>query len=369
MKQRAMESWIRLNLIPGLGPVRIRQLLEYFSTPQRILSASREELEAVPHFGPALAETVVKEKERVKVDEELKKISAYGVNILTIGDKSYPKNLKEIYAPPPVLYVKGEILPEDFISVAVVGTRRCTAYGRTVSEKLSRELASRGITVVSGLARGIDTSAHLGALKGGGRTIAVLGTGIDICFPRENRELFDEIARRGAVVSEFPFSTGPEKGNFPRRNRCISGFSLGVVVVEAPERSGALITANLALEQGREVFAVPGNIFSSRSRGTHSLIQEGAKLVHRVEDIVDELKIWSEAMPLSPAPISGRVTISKEEQAVYEQLTHEPVHIDILCQETRLPIHQLSRIMSSLEMKGAAVQIGQKLFIKGVQSG
>ncbi|MFB0527211.1 MAG: DNA-processing protein DprA, partial [bacterium] len=267
------------------------------------------------------------------------------------------------------LYVKGKLLPEDRIAIAMVGTRRPTTYGKMVAEKLSKELAEREVSVVSGLARGIDTSSHKGALSGGGRTIAVLGCGIDICYPPENRALFDEISERGAVVSEFPMGTRPEKMNFPMRNRIISGLSLGAVIVEAGSRSGALITAECALEQGREVFAVPGNIFNLGTKGTHSLIKQGAKLVERCEDIIEEIRCLRDVLPVSPAIKSlGEVKLSQEEEKVYGLLSFEPIHIDLISKQSGLPINRISPVLMNLEIKGKIRQIAGKMFLRAPEA-
>jgi len=268
-----------------------------------------------------------------------------------------------------VLYVKGKLLPEDRIAIAMVGTRRPTTYGKMVAEKLSKELAEREINIVSGLARGIDTSAHKGALSCGGRTIAVLGCGIDICYPPENRALFNEIGERGVVVSEFPMGTRPEKMNFPMRNRIISGLSLGVVIVEAGFRSGALITAGCALEQGREVFAVPGNIFNLGTKGSHSLIKQGAKLVEECEDIIEEIRCLRDVLPVSPAIKSLReVKLSSEEERVYNLLSFEPIHIDLISKQSGLAINRISSVLMNLEMKGRIRQVVGKMFLRAPEA-
>jgi len=360
-----IEHWLALNMIPGLGAARCQKLLNHFGSPQRIFEADLNELQHVSGIGEYTARQIINFKDKLNIEKEIARIEREKVSLVTFYDDNYPSNLKSIFDPPIVLYVKGKLLAEDRIAIAVVGTRRPTTYGKMVAEKLSKELAERDITVVSGLARGIDTCAHRGALSGKGRTIAVLGCGIDICYPPENRPLFDEIGERGALISEFPMGTRPEKVNFPLRNRVISGLSLGAVIVEAGARSGALITADCALEQGREVFAVPGNIFNSETKGTHSLIKQGAKLVERCEDIIEEISCLSGVLSLPPAIKSLReVTLSPEEEQIYNLLSFEPVHIDLISREAGLPINRISPLLMNLEMKGKIRQVAGKMFLR-----
>ncbi|RMF83499.1 MAG: DNA-protecting protein DprA, partial [Nitrospinota bacterium] len=268
--------WIGLNLLPRVGRITYQKLLTHFGSPREVLHASKQELLRVKGIGEKMAEEITSFPLEAALKRELANIERYGVQILTLSDPDYPPLLKTIYDPPPVLYVQGNLCLQDQYAIALVGSRTPTSYGRLVAERLAQDLARRQITVVSGLARGIDGCAHRGALKGGGRTIAVAGCGLDIVYPPEHRRLKEQIIKQGACLSEFPLGTQPERMNFPLRNRIISGLSLGTVVVEAGERSGSLITAEWALEQGREVFAVPGNITSAASRGTHKLIKAGA---------------------------------------------------------------------------------------------
>ncbi len=284
-----MKYLLALNKIPGLGSRRLMSLIENVGSARRIWGASVKELIAAPSISKKLAIDIVNARSIVDPDEELKKISELGIDLITIWDDDYPYNLKNIYDPPVVLYVKGSLLPADNNSISIVGSRRASSYGRRVAKRLSFDIAKYGITVVSGLARGIDTEAHRGALESGGRTIAVVGSGLDVIYPPENHGLFEKISRSGAVISEFALGTPPEARNFPARNRIVSGFSKGTVVVEASEKSGSLITANFALEQGREVFAVPGDIYRWGSKGSNRLIKEGAKLVESVHDILEEV--------------------------------------------------------------------------------
>jgi len=276
-------------MVEGFGSGALRNLLEFFVSPKEILE-NTDRLTKFPGITQTLAEKIAWVKKQADPFRELELAAKEHIRIVSIFDESYPTNLKNIFSPPILLYVKGKLLTRDVAGVAMVGSRRPTPYGRLTAERLSAELAGRGITVVSGMARGIDTATHKSALKAGGRTIAVLGSGLDIIYPAENRALAEQIASSGAVISEFPMGTRPLRKNFPRRNRVISGLSLGVVVVEAAQKSGSLITAGFALDQGREVFAVPGKIDSYASKGTHSLIKQGAKLVEDSEDIIEELR-------------------------------------------------------------------------------
>ncbi|HUW59626.1 MAG TPA: DNA-processing protein DprA [Candidatus Bathyarchaeia archaeon] len=282
-------DWLRLTMIPGVGSTSFIRLLARFHTPGEVLRASRAGLREV--VGPALSDRIAEYGDAVDLDGQERLMEQYGVSLVTLEDPAYPPRLAEIYDPPLALFVRGELYSSDEACIAVVGTRRATPYGLRMAEKFGRELAARGITVVSGMAIGIDSAGHRGALEGGGRTIAVFGNGVDIVYPPQNAELMDNITRHGCVISQFPMGVKPAKGHFPYRNRIISGMTLGTLVVEAPPDSGALITARNAAEQGREVFAVPGQIGVRNSEGPHALIREGAKLVETVEDIVLELDL------------------------------------------------------------------------------
>ncbi len=353
-----------LNMIPGMGSMRAKRLLNRFGSFEKILSASKEELEKVEGIGSEFAARIAGWKETVDIQKELELAKKYGAAVLTLGDEKYPPRLREIYDPPVVLYVRGEIIPGDERAIAIVGTRRPSFYGRMITEDLSKKLAMRGFTIVSGLARGIDSAAHRGALAVKGRTIAVLGCGIDKVYPPENARLMKEVMSSGAVVSEFPFGTKPDRGNFPRRNRIISGLSLGVIVVEAAKRSGSLITASCALEQGREVFAVPGKVDSPTSYGTHSLIKEGAKLVQDVDDIIEELGIQMEDAPCEKETKSGRChELAGDERKVYELLSSDPCHVDVICNQADMPASKVSSILMMLEVKGLVEQLPGKQFV------
>lgn len=359
--------WIGLNMIPGVGRERFKRLIEEFGSPKGVLEAGYREIAKVPGIGFIVAQTITRERERIDLDRELDLIQSHKIKVITLADSSYPVNLAAIFDPPPVLYVKGRLLERDRASIAVVGSRRATAQGRIAAKRLSYELASRGLTVVSGMARGIDSAAHRGALAlEGGRTIAVLGCGIDVVYPPENRELMNQIAQSGAVISEFPMSTPPHGGNFPMRNRVISGLSLGVVVVEAGERSGAMITVDCALEQGREVFAVPGGIEAKFSKGTNKLIKEGAKLVQDSSDILEELGLSMGPSRESQLPVReiAKPLLSSSEETVYQLLSSQPKHIDALIQESRISPGQIAQVLLNLEVKGLIRELPGKNFIR-----
>lgn len=356
-----LRYWLGLGLVPGIGNVLYKRLIDHFKSPEIVFSSSVEELKKVEGIGERLASDILKTDWKEKVDIELSRIEKEKVNVITLLDDHYPINLKRIYDPPPFLYIKGEIRKEDNRAVAIVGSRRATTYGRLMAERLSKDLASRGITVVSGMARGIDTFSHKGALSAGGRTIAVLGCGIDIVYPSENKNLRDRIIESGAVLTEFPLSTQPEAVNFPSRNRIISGLSLGVVIIEATSDSGSLITASTALDQGRDVFAVPGNITSKLSQGTNKLIKKGAKLVESVDDILEDIlpqmgtKRENHNIP--------RPQLTPEEEVIYSLLSHEPKHIDIISRESKLASKRVLSILLVMEMKGAIKQLPGKFFV------
>ncbi len=357
--------WLALSLTPGVGGIFIKRLLDRFRTPEAVFQAPLAELLQIEGLGEKVAREIQKGPVDKKVEKELSLLEEVGGKMMTIKDESYPKRLKEIYDPPPLLYVRGELKEEDELAVAIVGSRKTTPYGRWITEKMGQELARHGITIVSGMARGIDSHAHWGALSGGGRTIAVLGSGVDVVYPPENRNLYKKIIDQGAVLSEFPMSSPPEGGHFPKRNRIISGLSIGVVVVQAGMESGSLITANYALEQGREVFAVPGNVGSDSSRGTHQLIKDGAKLVESSEDILEEvLPQWRKERKM-PQDVEPPVRdLTEEEKVLYEQLGETPLHIDVLIRESQFDPGKVSSLLLNLELKGLISQWPGKCFSK-----
>jgi len=353
-----------------LGDALLCRLVLTFGSPDAVMAAAEEDLVRAGGISPALAKVVRRgpsaEDLRV-IDRELAAIERLPVRVLTILDPDYPARLKTIHDPPPVLSVSGTLGDADDHAVAVVGTRKATPGGRVIAERLGRELAEAGFTVVSGLARGIDVAAHQGALNAGGRTVAVLGCGIDRTYPAAHRPIRKTIEERGAVLSELPPGTRAHAYHFPRRNRIISGLSLGVVVVEATPQSGSLITARLAAEQGREVFAVPGPVLSEQSRGTNGLIKQGAKLVETVEDILDELTAQCEpsfrtrlqerrAAVARPAR-SKEVSLEGDEARIYAELSADPMHIDELIARTGLPAASVSRLLLALELKGFVRQL------------
>jgi len=362
------EALVALNMIEHVGPVRVRQLLEHFGDAPAILRASEQQLLQVRNIGQETAQAIASWEKRIDLAAELKRISDFGCHILTQNDPEYPELLKQIYDPPIVLYVRGQMLEKDKNAVALVGSRMTTHYGLEIARKLAYQLAYLGVTVVSGGARGIDTAAHQGALSGKGRTIAVLGTGINIVTPAENAELFGRIAANGAVITQFPFNRPPDKQSFPIRNRIVAGMTIGTVVVEANLTSGALITANFAAEYRRQVFAVPGRIDSPRSKGCHELIKKGAKLCEGAEDILTEFEYL---FPSSNRPLavneSGALpalTLSDTEQRTYDTLSQEELSIDDVIRHSGLPSSTVSVALLSLEMKRLIRQLPGKLFVK-----
>jgi DNA processing protein len=346
----------------------VRQLIEHFGDAPTILRASKSQLLQVRGIGDDTAEAIAAWENTINLSAELKRTEEFGCHVVTQDDSEYPDLLRQIYDPPIVLYVKGQLSAKDKNSVAMVGSRMTTHYGVEVARKLAYQLAYLGVTVVSGGARGIDTAAHQGALSGKGRTIAVLGTGINLVTPPENGKLFEQIAASGALVTQFPFNRPADKQSFPIRNRIVAGMTLGTVVVEANLTSGALITANFANEYGRQVFAVPGRIDSPRSKGCHDLIKKGAKLCESVEDILSEFEYL---FPPSNRPPSASETgnlpaleLSANEQKVYAVLDHEEISIDDVIRKGGLPSSAVSVALLSLEMKRLIRQLPGKMFVR-----
>ena len=362
------EAFVALNLIKDLGPVRVRQLLERFGDSTAILRASRAELQQVHGIGPELSENIATWEKNVDLAGELKRIEQSGCQIVIQSDPNYPPLLKQIYDPPILLYVRGSLTEKDKNAVAVVGSRMTTYYGVEVARKIGFQLAYTGVTVVSGGARGIDSAAHQGALSGKGRTIAVLGTGINLVFPAENAELFDHIAAQGALITQFPFNRKADKMSFPIRNRIVAGMTFGTVVVEANMTSGALITAGMAVDYGRQVFAVPGRVDSPRSKGCHDLIKKGAKLCEGAEDILSEFEYMFPASNrpslLRDGPATLAMTLSEAEQTVYDLIDNEEVAIDDLIRHSGMPSSSVSVALLGLEMKRLIRQLPGKLFVK-----
>jgi len=362
------EAFIALNMIEGVGPVRARTLLEHFGDAPKILAATKHELSRVRNIGDETAEAIANWGKSVDLAGELKRVSDFGCHVLISSDENYPASLREIYDPPLVLYVLGTLTSKDKNAVAMVGSRQTTHYGIETARKLAYQLAYTGVTVVSGGARGIDTAAHQGALSAKGRTIAVLGTGINLVFPTENAELFERIAANGAVITQFPFNRPADKQSFPIRNRIVAGMTLGTVVVEANLASGALITANFATEYGRQIFAVPGRIDSPRSKGCHDLIKKGAKLCEGVEDILSEFEYLFPASnrPASPGEtgVLPALELSENEKLVYDALSREESSTDEVIRKTGLPSSATSVALFSLEMKRLVRQLPGKLFVR-----
>lgn len=354
--------WIACTLVPGLGPVRFRRLIDRFGEAERIWAADRTSLRDAG-LDAKVAEALVALRTRVSLERSLEAVRAAGARALTWRDPEYPPLLLETYAPPPVLYVRGAMAETDHTALSVVGTRQVTPYGRHVTERLVADLVAHGMTIVSGLARGTDTAAHHAALERGGRTIAVLGNGVDVVYPAENRKLTEQIVERGAVISEYPMGSTPEAANFPARNRIIAGMTLGTVVVEAGRKSGALITAAMALEMGREVFAVPGNIYSRQSEGTNCLIQQsGAKLVATARDVLEELNVATVTRQLEMKEL---IPESPTEQLIVRHLSAEPTHIDELARELDLPVKVVSGELLLMELKGLVRGSGGMTYVLG----
>ena len=357
---------------PGVGAITYRKLLNVFQTPEQVFSAPFQRLIAIPGISEKIARTILNFGFPDQVKQAIEDLEKFQVHVVTCNDEEYPYTLTTIFDPPPLLYVKGAPLQRHEILVAVVGSRRSSTYGRTVAEQLCRELTVKGVTVVSGMARGIDSAAHRGALQAGGRTIAVLGCGLNVIYPPENSQLYHEILEHGTILSEYPLHTKPDRGNFPARNRIISGMSLGTVVVEAGARSGALITADTALEQGRDVFAVPGNITSASSQGTNRLIKQGAILVEHADDILNalpfeisrELGQIQPELPFNNIKMPPLPALSEEEQQVLACIETHPIHIDDITIRSQLPSGKVSAILMVLEMKNLIRQITGKMFLR-----
>ncbi len=360
-----LEAKILLNLIPDITSIRFKKLLDYFKTAEEVFRASPQELERVC----GLNNQAIKKINSIDKDNILKKelelIEKQNIRVLSIDDSDYPVLLREIHDPAPILYVKGN-LEKDSLKIAIVGSRQASMYGLKMAEKFAYELASYGITIVSGMARGIDSAAHRGALKAKGRTIAVLGSGLSCIYPPENKGLFEQISNSGAVISEFPMLTKPLSYNFPRRNRIISGLSLGVLVVEAAKRSGALITVSCALEQGREVFVIPGKADSPTSFGTNQLIKEGAKLVDDASEIIQELNLnlSTNLKTFHKQDLNLNINLDDKERKVLDSVSDEPVVFEKILENTGLATPELLSCLTRLELRGIVNQLPGKRFIK-----
>ena len=362
----ATEACIALNMLPTIGPVRLRKLLEVFREPQQVLVAKRSELRKVEGIGNEVADQISTWESTVDLAAELKRVRDFGATVITQGSPSYPRPLREIHAPPIVLYVWGELQERDHHAIGVIGARRTTHYGMESAKKLSYQLAYAGLTVISGLARGIDTAAHQGALAAKGRTVAVIGAGLAKLYPPENAALAEKIrSGNGAIVSEFSMAVEPDRQTFPMRNRIISGWSHGILVVEAGLNSGALITSAQALEQGRSVYAVPGHINAPSAMGSNRLIQQGAKLVMDASDILDDLQILlPDTKPSPEAAVRPLPPLSEEERRVYDAIEQTETPIDDIAAKSELPTSMVSSILLQLELKRLVKQLPGKYFVK-----
>lgn len=350
---------IGFTRIPGIGKSRLALLKTHFDSLSNAWHAARTDLIAAG-LDEKTANAIAEFRQSFSPDDELQRLDKYNIKVLTVESPDYPTLLKEIEDYPPILYVRGELKSTDSASIAVVGTRRATAYGRQVTEELVTNMAANGLTIVSGLAKGIDTIAHMSAIEAKGRTIAVFASGLDIVYPPENLKLARDIIQNGALVSEFPLGVKPKAENFPRRNRILSGLSRGVIVIESGETGGALITADFALEQNREVFAVPGNIFSAMSRGTNKLIQQGAKLIRSHLDVFEELNLSANPKQLEMTNIIARGGI---ESVILEQISNEPIHIDEISRRTGLSTAEVASNLTFMELSGLVRYLGGMNYI------
>ncbi len=345
---------LMLSMIPGVGPLLRKELLERFGTAENVLKASPSELRTVPRLGPKLSHAIATANETIDVDGELQRCEKHGIQLLSQCQSNFPSALAEIPDPPAVLYMQGQLLPQDELAVAIVGTRHASQYGREQARRLAASLSRAGITIVSGLARGIDAEAHQAALDSGGRTIAVLGSGLLNIYPSEHKELARRVTENGALLSEYSTESKPARGSFPRRNRIVTGLSQGVIVVEAGDRSGALISARLSMEQGREVFAVPGRVDSRNSRGCHRLIRDGAKLVETADDVLEELGPMfkpTEDAEGREVHHPAELQLNEQERAVLDAIGSNPTSMDDVIAGCGLPIHRVLSTISVLEMR------------------
>jgi len=355
-----LRYWVALSVLPDIGPVLSKKLLSLFKTPEGVFGAGIDDLLSLEGIGIHRAKKIKEFSHWDIVDKQVKVSKNKGMNIVNLNDPSYPEMLREIEDAPIVLYMKGDTTLQDKYAIAIVGSRKPSAYGTSVAESIAGDLASMGFTIVSGMARGIDSLSHKGALRAGGRTIAVLGSGPDVPYPLENKGLMDKIADSGCVMSEFPPGTPPDRENFPRRNRIISGLSIGLLVIEATSDSGSLITAGYALEQGREVFAIPGNITSATSKGTNELIKKGAVLTRKADDIVEELAPVLKGFIRSIEKL--KIEVTDKEKNLCNFLSGEPKHIDIISRESGMPTSKVLELLLGLELKGVIRQTSGNRF-------
>jgi DNA processing protein len=372
------DLWLQLANASGVGPVIFSRLLSFFGSVENAMGASVSELTKVDGIGIKTAEAIARTRRSFNAEVELELAAKLGVAVITMQDVAYPAALKQIHDPPPVLYIKGTLARSDALAIAIVGSRRCSNYGQEQSSRFAHLLASAGFCIISGMARGIDSAAHRGALTAKGRTLAIQGAGLAKVFPPENRELFEEISRTGACISELPLNSDPLPENFPARNRIIAGLSLGVLVIESSINSGALITAKSALEINREVMAIPGKIDSPLSAGSHKLIKEGAKLVDSIDDIMEALGYIGDsigphaaasadkAAQQAEAPLfdTASLGLTPDEKTVHDRLSRDPVHIEELIAETALPVGTISSALISLRLKGLIKDLPGNSYIR-----
>ena len=358
------EACIALNMVPNLGPVRLRKLLERFGSPESVLRAPKGKLREVEGVGPELAEGIAGWESTIDLPAELKRVKDFGATVLIQQSPEYPPLLRQLHNPPIVLYVWGTVTERDRQAVGVVGSRKTSHYGTECAKKISYQLAYAGVTVVSGLARGIDTAAHQGALAANGRTIAVIGSGLMDLYPPENASLAEKITASGAVVSEFPMTFPPSPQTFPYRNRIVAGWSRSVLVVEAGQKSGALITAEQAMENGRTVFAIPGQIDRPTSFGSNRLIQQGAKLVMSAGDILDDLHVLFPEEQKKAIPTASALPLSEEERALLAVLDSDPCGVDDLAEKSGLPLARVASSLLALEIKRLVRQLPGRQFVK-----
>ena len=359
------QAYIALNLLPNIGPIRVRRLLENFGTAKSILAATPKDLVQVRGIGKEASSTIANWQKEIDLQAELKKIQARNIRIITPEDQEYPSLLREIYNPPLVLYSWGKLQKSDSEAVSIVGSRQATHYGKETARKLGFQLANAGLCVVSGMARGIDSAAHEGALAAGGRTIAVIGSGLGKIYPPENQQLAEKISSNGAVISEFPVDFPPQKRSFPQRNRIVAGWALGTLVIEAGARSGALITAAQASDSNRDVFAVPGQIDRPASAGTNRLIQQGAKLVMNAKDVIDEMSPELQHLTeIRAITRSSGSNLSNHEKIIYHALGDHQAHIDELANQANMGVPEVSATLMKLEIKQLVKQLPGNYFVK-----
>ncbi|MBN2424320.1 MAG: DNA-processing protein DprA [Calditrichaceae bacterium] len=359
------ENLLRLYSVPGIGGVRMRQLISIFGSPENVLNASVRELMEVEGIDKIRASKIHSGVDEEFVREQLVRVNDYGVKLLSYWDEEYPERLKSIFDPPPFLFARGDFSIMEKPAFAIVGTRNPTSYGRMITEQIAADLTKHNFVIISGFARGVDTAAHKAAFKHGGKTIAVLGNGVDLIYPAANRELYSQMLDNGLLLSEYPMGAVPDAGNFPKRNRLISGMSYGVLITEAGAKSGALLTAMYGLDQNREIFAVPGTVVSENSKGTNKLIKEGAKLVESVDDILIELKsILNINMDSVEAKEKALPDLKGSDKLVYDFLSLEPVHIDQIAYKTGLSTSEALSVLLTLELMGHIKQLAGKMFVR-----